>query len=170
MVNSERDHYHRLQNYLFRMWDGGPLLIPDDPGLPVRHVYGEDVVRAIGLCLGKEKAIGRAYNLGQNETLSLRDFLDLTAEIAHSKLNVAAYPRHLLESARLLPQCSPFSDAWMSSLDNGRSKQELGMVYSPVREYLTKLVEYYREHREPAPHEYEEQRNRELAFARHHGA
>ena len=169
MVNSERDHYHRLQNYLFRMWDGGPLLVPDEVGLPVRHVYGEDVVRAIELCLAKRETIGRAYNIGQDESLSVREFLALTAEIAHSKPQIAAFPRELLDSARLLPACSPFSDPWMSSLDNTRSKRELGMAYTPVRKALEVLVEYYREHREPGPPGYE-QRNRELAFAQHHGA
>jgi nucleoside-diphosphate-sugar epimerase len=169
MVNSERDHYHRIQNYLFRMWDGSPLLIPDDPGLPLRHVYGEDVVQAIQRCLANKSTIGRAFNISQDETLSLREFLNLTGELAGSKLHVAAFPRHLLDSARLLPHCSPFSDPWMSSLANDRSKQELGMEYTPIRAYLPRLIEYYREHREPAPPGYE-QRDRELAFSQHHGA
>lgn len=169
MVNSERDHFHRLQNYLLRMTDGGPLLIPDDPGLPLRHIYGEDVVRAIQLCLTNQKSVGRAYNISQDETLSLREFLSLTAEIAGTKLHLAAFPRHLLDSARLLPNCSPFSDPWMSSLANDRSKQELGMSYTPLRDTLHTLAEYYREHRQPTPPGYE-QRNRELAFAQHHGA
>jgi hypothetical protein len=69
----------------------------------------------------------------------------------------------------LLPHCSPFSDPWMSSLDNSRSRRELGMTYTPVGGYLPQLIEYYREHREPAPPGYE-QRNRELQFAQHHGA
>jgi nucleoside-diphosphate-sugar epimerase len=169
MVNSERDHYHRLQNYLFRMWDGSPLLIPSDEGLALRHIYGDDVVRGIRLCLSNKRTIGRAYNLSQEETLSLREFLALTAEIAGSKLNVVAFPRELLDSAKLLPHCSPFSDPWMSALANDRSKTELGMTYTPVRDCLGRLVEYYRARREPAPPGYE-QRSRELAFARHHGA
>lgn len=169
MVNSERDHNHRIQNYLFRMWDGSPLLIPNDEGLPLRHVYGDDVVQAIQLCLANKKTIGRAYNISQEETLGLHEFLKVLAESANSKLNVAEFPRELLASARLLPHCSPFSDPWMSSLANQRSKQELGMTYTPLREYLPKLVEYYREHREPAPPGYE-QRQQELSFALHHGA
>jgi nucleoside-diphosphate-sugar epimerase len=169
MVNSERDHYHRLQNYLLRMWDGGPLLIPDGHGLPLRHIYGEDVVRAIQLCAGVRKTIGRAYNISQDETLSLREFLELTAELAGSKLHLAPFPRHLLDSARLLPQCSPFSDPWMSSLNSQRSIAELGMTYTPVRTYLKALVEYCREHRGGVPPGYE-QRQRELEFAQHHGA
>lgn len=169
MVNSERDHFQRLQNYLFRMWDGAPLLIPADPGLPLRHVYGEDVVRGIQLCLAKQRTIGRAYNLSQDETFSLREFLDLTASLAGSRLHLADFPRSLLDSARLFPHCSPFSDPWMSSLDNQRSKQELGINYTPVSAYLRYLIEYYREHREPPPPGYE-QRSRELEFAQHHGA
>ncbi len=169
MVNSERDHFHRLENYLLRMSDGGTLLIPDDPGLPLRHVYGEDVVRAILASLANSESIGRAYNISQDETLSLREFLDLTAGMAGSRLQVAAFPRPLLDSARLLPHCSPFSDPWMSSLDNQRSRQELGLTYTPVRDCLETLVEYYREHRDLAPPGYE-QRDRELQFALHHGA
>ncbi len=169
MVNSERDHFYRLQNYLFRMWDGSPLLIPDDPGLPLRHVYGGDVVRAIQLCLVNRKTIGRAYNISQDETNSLREFLDLTAQLAGTKLQTARFPRQLLDSARLLPHCSPFSDPWMSSLANNRSKQELGMSYTQLANYLKRLIEYGREHREPPPPGYE-QRNRELEFAQHHGA
>jgi nucleoside-diphosphate-sugar epimerase len=169
MVNSERDHYHRLQNYLFRMWDGSPLLIPDDPGLPLRHVYGDDVVRAIQLCIAKEQTIGRAYNISQDETLPLREFLELTGQVAGSKFKLAAFPRQLLDSARLLPHSSPFSDPWMSSLDNQRSKQELGMSYTPLAIYLRRLIEHAREHREPPPVGYE-QRQRELEFAQHHGA
>ena len=35
--------------------------------------------------------------------------------------------RDLLEANGFLPDCSPFSERWMSELDNTRSKQELGM-------------------------------------------
>jgi nucleoside-diphosphate-sugar epimerase len=169
MVNSERDHFHRLRNYLFRMWDSSPLLIPSDPGLPLRHIYGDDVVRAIQLCIAKTQSIGRAYNFSQDETLSLREFLDLTAMLAGTAFKLAAFPRQLLDSARLLPHCSPFSDPWMSSLDNQRSKQELGMSYSPLSSSLKTLIEHAREHREPPPPGYD-QRQRELEFAQHHGA
>ena len=169
MVNSERDHYHRIQNYLFRMWDGSPLLTPNDAGLPIRHIYGDDVVQAIQRCIANKRTVGRAYNISQEETLTLHEFLTTLAEISGSKLKVAEFPRELLESAKLLPYCSPFSDPWMSSLDNERSKQEMGMTYTPLREYLPRLVEYYREHREPAPPGYEH-RQQELSFALHHGA
>lgn len=145
MVNSERDHFHRIQGYLWRLRDGGPLLIPDDEGLPLRHVYGEDVVAAILACLHRALPAGRAFNISQNETLSLRQFLQHLAEIeSRGRLALEPTPRRELEAAGLLPDCSPFSDPWMSSLTNERSRSELGMTYTPVSVYLARIVEHFR--------------------------
>ncbi len=47
MVNSERDHFYRLYNYIVRLKDGGPILVPSTPVYPLRHVYADDVVTAI---------------------------------------------------------------------------------------------------------------------------
>jgi nucleoside-diphosphate-sugar epimerase len=143
IVNSERDHYDRLYGYFLRLCDRGPILIPDGNGLPLRHVYGEDVVQAIIKLAASDVGKGCAYNIGQDETLTLEQFLELLAELMDCKLKIARFPREQLEREELLPDCSPFSGRWMSSLDNMRSKQELGMVYTPVRKYLEKLVRYF---------------------------
>src|ERR1700731_361061 len=68
MVNSERDHYDRIYGYFLRIQDGGPVLIPEEDGAPVRHVYGEDVVQAIVRLTEREQDKGCAYNIGQDET------------------------------------------------------------------------------------------------------
>lgn len=143
MVNSERDHYDRIYGYFLRLQDGGPILIPEGEGLPVRHVYGEDVVQAIMKLAGSDVGKGRAYNIGQDETLTLEQFLEMLAELLHRQLKIVQVPRAELEREGLLPDCSPFSGKWMSSLDNARSKAELGITYTPMRDYLKKLVSYY---------------------------
>ncbi len=58
MVNSERDHYDRIYGYFLRIQDEGPILIPDEDGAPVRHVYGEDVVQAITRLAESEQGQG----------------------------------------------------------------------------------------------------------------
>src|SRR5262249_25955166 len=143
MVNSERDHYNRIYGYLLRLQDGGPILIPEEPGQPVRHVYGEDVVQAIVRLAAGHVGKGRAYNIGQDETLWLEQFLEMLAELAHCALKIVRVPREELERQGLLPHCSPFSGAWMSSLENARSKSELGITYTPMRAYVKKLVSYF---------------------------
>ena len=143
MVNSERDHYDRIYGYFLRLQDGGPIVIPEGDALPVRHVYGEDVARAIMKFAESDMGKGRAYNIGQNETVTLEQFLEMLAELMHRQLKIVRIPRAELERQGLLPECSPFSGKWMSSLDNARSKTELGITYSPMRDYLKKLVSYY---------------------------
>jgi len=143
IVNSERDHYDRLYGYFLRLQDGGPIVVPQEEGLPLRHVYGEDVTQAILRAAAAETGKGRAYNIGQDETHSLEQFLELLAEAMKRPLELKRRPREELERAGLLPDCSPFSGRWMSSLENTRSKRELLMTYTPVREYLKKLVEYF---------------------------
>src|SRR5689334_5608022 len=163
MVNSERDHYHRIYGYLLRLHDGGPILVPDDRSLPVRHVYGNDVVQAIMRVANDPRAAGQAYNIGQDETLTLDEVLRILADFAGTPLRIERVPRRRLNAAGLLPECSPFSGEWMSSLDNSRSKAELGMQYTPFQQYLKRLVDYYRRLL-PNPVEGYQQRQRELAL------
>ena len=165
MVNSERDHYGRIYGYWLRLRDGGPILIPGDPGLPLRHVYGEDVIQAIKRLAQSDFGRGEAYNIGQDETLSLEEFLVMLAEFVRAPLQLARLPREQLNSAGLLPDCSPFSGTWMSSLDNTRSKSALGMQYTPLRDYLGRLVQFFERTPAEAISGYR-QRARELELAR----
>lgn len=165
MVNSERDHYNRIYGYLLRLRDGGPILAPAGPDLPLRHVYGGDVIRAIRRVAGDARTHGQAYNIGQDESVELEDFLHLLAEMAGARLRLVRAPREKLDELGLLPSCSPFSDAWMSSLDNARSKAELGIAYTPVVVYLKKLVEHYAAQPSRAVEQYA-RRETELQVAR----
>ncbi|MCL4297141.1 MAG: epimerase [Anaerolineae bacterium] len=164
MVHSERDHHGRIYGYFLRLRDGGPILLPSGPCLPVRHIYGEDVVEATMSVLIPGPWTGRAYHISQEETLSLEAFLGLLAELAGYPLQTVTIERALLETRQLLPGCSPFSGLWMSELDNGRSKTELGLTYKPVRVYLERLVDYYRQVQLPAPAAYQ-RRAEELELA-----
>jgi hypothetical protein len=42
----------------------------------------------------------------------------------------------------------------MSELDNTRSKQELGMAYTPLRTYLERIINFYLENPPAKPHSY----------------
>ena len=164
MVNSERDHYDRLYGYFLRLKDGGPVLVPDDGGTPVRHVFGDDVVQAIVRLIKSNLGKGEAYNIGQDESVSLDEFLQMMAGLMQVPLQLRQAPRVELMQAGLLPDCSPFSGSWMSALDNARSKTELGMQYTPLQVYLKKLVESYSA-TSPRQIEGYKQRARELKFA-----
>jgi len=144
MVASERDHYGRIQGYIARLMDGGPLLIPSEAGLPLRHVYVTDVARLVTRLVDLPVDTGKAFNVSYGESMSLDGFLDLLASIAGSESQIMRVDRSNLESRELLPDCSPFSGRWMSELDNALSVNELNARYTSPAEYLPSIVEDYR--------------------------
>ncbi|MBK8136519.1 MAG: NAD-dependent epimerase/dehydratase family protein [Chloroflexi bacterium] len=139
MVISPRDQYLRLFSYVLRLKDGGPVLVPDAPNYPLRHIYALDVVRAILTLLGGGGK-GRAFNISQDETLTIHEFLGVLGKTLGVDPKIVTIPRQTLVANGFLPDCSPFSDVWMSELDNTRGKVELGLTYTPVEKYLAEIV------------------------------
>ena len=141
MVASERDHYGRIQGYIARLMDGGPLLIPAGTGLPLRHVYVKDVARLISGLADSGIDAGKSFNISYGESLSLDAFLDLLASLVGSESQILRVERDALDQRGLLPDCSPFSGRWMSELDNSLSMKELGADYTAPVEYLPSIVD-----------------------------
>jgi nucleoside-diphosphate-sugar epimerase len=154
MVNGERDHFSRLYSYILRLKDGGPVLAPTTPNYPLRHVYAGDVVRALMRLIDGGAGPNRVYNIAQDETLSLESFLDMLAGMLGVECNLIRVKRDLLEANGFLPDCSPFSERWMSELDNTRGKTELGLTYTPLRDYLAKIVAHFEKNPLPPPASY----------------
>ena len=141
MVNGERDYHRRLEGYLWRLLDGGPLILPDGGERPTRHVYGAAVARAIEGLLGRHDTFGEAYNLAQDETPSVREILAIAGELLGATPRFVPVPAREIEAAGLdVVAVSPFSGAWMSFLDPGRAKARLGFRHEPLREYLGRIV------------------------------
>jgi nucleoside-diphosphate-sugar epimerase len=164
MVHSARDQFLRIYSYVLRLRDGGPILVPDRPNYPIRHVYALDVVRALVTLIESGKGKGRAFNISQDETLPLDAFLNKLGEAIGVTPRIVTAERDRLQADGFLPDCSPFSDVWMSELDNTRSKTELGMVYTPVSTYLAHIVRELTDLRPTPPAGYR-RRNAERALA-----
>ena len=167
MVNGERDHFRRLERYLWRMLDGGPILLPDGGSRVTRHVYSGAVVQAILALLGREDTFGQAYNLAQDEMPTLRDLLTLVAERLGAQARLVDVPAERVRAAGLDPLLlSPFSGTWMSFLDPARAKAELGFRHEPLGSYLDKIVTTFLAHPRADPPPGYEHRAAELPLAR----
>ncbi len=165
MVNSERDHMRRLYQYVLRLKDGGPILIPETPDLPLRHIYAKDVVNAIVKLVESGAGKGDAINISQEETVSMHEFLTLLANVMEiGEPRIVTLKHSELEAAGFLPDCSPFSDRWMSELDNTRSKDVYGIEYTPLATYLGTITRYYAENPPANPSTYK-RRHAEVQYA-----
>ncbi len=167
MVNGERDYHRRVDSYVWRILDGGPLLLPGGGAHPVRHVHSGAVAEAIVGLLGRGETFGEAYNLAQDELPTLRAFLTLLCELVGVRREIVDVPRERFEESGLSPELtSPFSSAWMSCLDPEKAKRRLGFTHEPLASYLGKVTQaLLRERPKERPEGYG-QRAQELALVR----
>ncbi len=164
MVNSARDPYNRLYNYYLRLRDGGVILAPDRPSHALNHVYALDVVEILAQLIDGGQGKGQALNIAQDERLSHAEFLSLLAEIMGTEARTLLVDRSELVISGFMPDCSPFSERWMSDLDNSLGKTELSLRYTPLRDCLTEIVAYFDAHSIAQPLAYR-RRQAELNFA-----
>jgi nucleoside-diphosphate-sugar epimerase len=166
MVNGERDHFRRLESYLWRILDGGPLLLPDGGTHLTRHAYSGSVVQAITRLLGQTDTFGQVYNLCQDETPTLAALLTTLADLVGAPARLVPVPNLSLAAHHLhITEVSPFSDRWMSFLDPAKAKTALGFQHEPLRHYLEKIVTCLLNHPPSTPPAGYTHRPAELALA-----
>lgn len=161
MVNGERDYYRRVESYLWRLLDGGPVLLPGGGQNPCCHVYGAEVARAVAAILADSHTYGQAYNLSQEEEVPLRTLVGLLADQLGAPHRFADVAEARLAQEGLQPRdISPFSGRWMSRLDASRARRQLGFRHQPLEQYLGKMVASFLAH--PPPDRPEDYRHRAL--------
>ena len=166
IVNGERDASRRLEGYVWRILDSGPLLLPEGSAR-VRQVYSGAVVAAILRVIADPATLGHAYNVCQRETPTLAELIALVAAVLGAPSRVVLVPSAEMQAAGLDPiAASPFSTRWKSFLDPGRGERELGLVHPPLGAYMERVIaSLMAGWRDDPPSGYA-QRARELEFAR----
>ena len=165
MVSGERDHFRRAEAYLWRLLDGGPLLLPDGGAARTRHVYGAEVARFLAEILGRPVTYGRVFNLAQEETPTVAELVTKLAALVGSRSEIVPVAEDALVAVGLDPTAiSPFSTRWMSFLDPSRARDELGFRHLPLEVYLGRIAASFLAH-PPSPPESLAHRAREIALA-----
>jgi nucleoside-diphosphate-sugar epimerase len=165
MVNGENDYYRRLDGYLWRLFDGGPVLVPDGGRQPCRHVYGDDVARQVVALLGRRETFGQAYNLAADEAPTLRQLLEMLRAAAGARAPLVDVPSAAIVARGLSPAgISPYSNEWMSNIDAAKARAELGFTVTPVAEVLARVVATFMNHPYATPPENYARRADEVAL------
>ena len=161
MINGERDPQRRVEGYLWRILDGGPVLVPDGGAGIARHIYALDMAIAIAKILGEEKTFGEAYNLCQDETPTVWELIGLLADrlgapdrrVALASLAFGDLP---------VKEISPFTSRWMSLLDPAHARAALGFAHRPLGAYLDSMVASFLARHETEPPAGYRHRNSEI--------
>lgn len=140
MVHGGRDYQRRIESILWRLLDGGPILLTH-PHAPCRHVYAPAVARAIVALLDRGPTHD-AFNLAQNETVEARELVRLIAAQLGAKPRLIETTDAVIERAGLDPRrACAFNGRWMSALDATRAVERLDFVHEPLPAYLHATVQ-----------------------------
>lgn len=169
MIFGPRDYSLRAWAYWRRLVEGGPLILPDSGAEMHRMIYSHDCAQAIRRLIEHRRSVrGRAYNFGGREIVSLRRFVELSAEIlARDEVEIVDIPSRALEDAGLDPEdVSPFG-TWANHIQSiERARSELGFEPTPLEEWLPPTLEWHLEERRDAEPPGWEARSEELELAK----
>ncbi len=163
MVSGEGDPKLRYERYLWRMFDGGPLYVPN-PDAIARHVYRGHVVDAIVKLLERapENAV---FNIAQVEQPTVRELVELIGRAAGCTVAIDPTPASELVAAGIDPRDgSAFSSRWMSWIDPAHAIATLGLVQEPLEVYVRSIVQHALAGWSAPPPGYHELRAKELAL------
>jgi nucleoside-diphosphate-sugar epimerase len=104
MVYGPSDYQHRMFPFLKRMDDHRPAILMDELEAKWKwtHGYVENVADAIALAVTDERAAGRVYNVGEQFTFTLAEWVEKIGEAAGWQGNIVRVPQgRLPEPLRL---------------------------------------------------------------------
>lgn len=140
MVHGPGDPYRRVEPYLHRLLDGGPLLLPGGGDRLLRHVDAHDVAATIATLLGDPRTHGEAFHQAHDETPTLRAIVAMIASEIGATASIVDVPVAAFAARGLDPRAaSPFSTRWMSFLDPGKLRG-LGIGHSPFARTIARTV------------------------------
>jgi nucleoside-diphosphate-sugar epimerase len=140
MVHGLRDYKRRLESLLWRFLDGAPILLTNE-NAPCRHVFSNDVVRALMVLL-KSGPTHEAFHVSQDQTLTAKELVLSVARIAGARNQVLEVHTDDLATAGIDPNlaCS-FNSSWMSVLSPKKIENAFQFRPREVEENLRFTVE-----------------------------
>ena len=126
-----------------RILDKRPFIIVPDGGLTLAsHGYAGNLAHAVLLAIDQpEVSQGQIYNCGDEQTLTLRQTVEIIAATMNSSIEIVNFPDEVASPARPY-RLREHSHHWM--MDIFKLKSELGYRdVLPVQEALPKTVRWY---------------------------
>lgn len=164
VVIGERDYTLRAYSYFLRIQDGKPMILPDS-GLNVfTHIYQDDVVKTLASNLLNSSSMGQAYNLAQEEIITLRAFVLKAAEILETDVELVDIPTDVLNKTQLGTAFSPFFSRRPFVLDVQKARRELNYSSTPFDAWMRKTIQWFLEDYNGGPPENYILRKRELGL------
>jgi nucleoside-diphosphate-sugar epimerase len=163
IVIGERDYTLRAYSYFIRIRDGKPVILPDAGLNASTHIYQGDMVKAVSSNLLNKATFGQAFNLAQEEILTVRSFVLQAAKIMQKNVEIVDIPTDVLEKMELGTDFSPYSRRRPFILSVEKAKRILGYISTPLETWLRRTIFWFEKEYEGGPPQNYAFRDRELA-------
>lgn len=155
-VHGPNNPFDRESFFWDRILAGRPIIIPEDGMRRMQWVLALDVARAAVLASHNDAAIGRAYNLATQPTVTQIEFIELLARIAGRKANLVNVPRDLIQRSGGELFAPPlyfgvYLDVPPIEVSAGRVRSELGLGLAPLEDGLREAYRWYEQQQRPKP-------------------
>jgi nucleoside-diphosphate-sugar epimerase len=92
-VHGPRQPFYREQFFWDRMRDERPIILPDGGDTPMQWAYAPDIAAACARSIEIDAAIGEAFNVGHEDAITQRAFVEALARVAGTEPRFVAIPR-----------------------------------------------------------------------------
>ena len=133
-----------------------PIIVPEDGARRMQWTHVNDVARAAVLAADKDIAIGRAYNVTSDRSITQIDFVKLLAKVAGKEANLVHIPRAKIQEAGGGLLTPPFYFGVYLDLPPiitrvDRVRSELGLELTPLEHGLRDTYRWYQQQQRPVP-------------------
>jgi nucleoside-diphosphate-sugar epimerase len=155
----------RAYSYWLRLSDGGPLILPN-PVVSARYVFSKDLARAFELIIRAGDLYGQVFNIGDSRSITLEDFVKLSARILHKEPEILVPDHAWLKSRAFDFEASPFSGSSDFIPDISKAEKVLAWRSTEMHAWLEETINwFFLKYMGPMPRNYASRKN-ELELAR----
>ena len=143
IVYGPHDYTERLDYWIDRVLTHDRVVVPGDGQNVWHRAYVADVASALRV-VAEEGTAGSVYNVGDRRLLTLREAVELIAEVAETDVEVVTAGPRELGAAELSPEDFVLYRDYPHVLDTN-ALADLGWESTPVAEAMARTVEDHRE-------------------------
>ena len=165
-VMGPEDPTGRMWWWVQRALDGGPVLVADGMRGAFRTLFSADAAANFIRALDAPGTIGGTYFIGMPEILTPERWAELIWTAASHQPHVVYIPQAVLSKRDGLDDyAAPLTRPASNIHDRSRAERDIGIVATPVEEWVATTVAWYRDYYRGPDSDGYERRDREVEAA-----
>lgn len=145
IVIGPNDPKNRAFVYWQKIMSDEEIVLPNGGNFNRRYIYVLDCVRALNLIYENfAKSVGQTFHFGDSKTLTLKEFVELSAKLLNKKANTKNISYNLLKSKGFdFAKFSPYYNHDDYVLDISKAEKILGWKSSNLETWLKETMDFY---------------------------